>query len=281
MKPSIWTSMYIEKPLPQALEQLNACGWKNFEVSDEHLAQLDAGGGKLVEETLAIADRLSLTLPQSHAYLVANLAHPDQEIRSRDILILKKHLELSAKLGVKNVVVHPGRGKGYRNTPEFREIERLNLDGFRELADAAGELSLTICIENMPDCPGIPGKRVYGTETHELFAILDGVKSEALALTLDTSHANLQGLDIPEMIREWGSRLKATHISDNDGSGDQHKTPGGGKINWKEVMRAFADINYDGVFNLEIPGERHPCPEMLRRHAAYACEITEWLVSLA
>ncbi|TFG69919.1 MAG: sugar phosphate isomerase/epimerase [Anaerolineales bacterium] len=55
--------------------------------------------------------------------------------------------------------------------------------------------------------------------------LLEAIVHPALGITLDTSHANLANLDIPAAI-VMSPRLYATHISDNDGSGDQHLTPG-------------------------------------------------------
>jgi len=88
-------------------------------------------------------------------------------------------------------------------------------------------------------------------------------------------------VDLPTLIRRFGKRLLATHISDNDGSGDQHRTPGYGRIHWPPVMAALAEIGYAGPFNLEIPGARHPLMELRRLKGAHALTIARWLLSLA
>jgi sugar phosphate isomerase/epimerase len=72
----------------------------------------------------------------------------------------------------------------------------------------------------------------------------------------------------------------ATHISDNDGSGDQHRTPGNGSIDWKAVMRALREAEYDGLFNLEIPGERHAALPLRALKSLHARQVAEWLVDL-
>ena len=41
MKPAIWTGMYAELPLHEALQTLNAHGWTAFEASTEHLVQIE------------------------------------------------------------------------------------------------------------------------------------------------------------------------------------------------------------------------------------------------
>jgi sugar phosphate isomerase/epimerase len=82
------------------------------------------------------------------------------------------------------------------------------------------------------------------------------------------------------LIRELGAHLIATHISDNDGSGDQHRTPGNGSIDWPEVVRALREAGYTGLFNLEIPGERHALLPLRAFASQHACQVAEWLVSL-
>ena len=76
------------------------------------------------------------------------------------------------------------------------------------------------------------------------------------------------------MVRDIGDLMFGTHISDNDGSRDQHRTPGGGRIDWRAVVAAFKQIGYDGVFNLEIPGERHADLSMRQIRTRHAFEIT-------
>ena len=68
------------------------------------------------------------------------------------------------------------------------------------------------------------------------------------------------GLDVAEAVLECGDLLWATHISDNDGSGDQHRIPynaayWGNPIDWVKVMKALKIIHYDNAFNLELLGE--------------------------
>ena len=131
---------------------------------------------------------------------------------------------------------------------------------------------MRIGMENLA-CPG------FATAS-ELLDLLQLIDHPAIGITLDTSHANMCSLDIAEMVRELGPHLVATHVSDNNGSGDQHLIPGGGTINWPAVMEGFHNIDYKGVFNLEIPGERHAVPGLRRLKTRFAREVAEWLVGL-
>lgn len=59
-------------------------------------------------------------------------------------------------------------------------------------------------------------------------------------------------------MKECGNLLYATHISDNNGSGDQHLSPMRGNIDWRSVIHVLKTINYNGLLSLEIPGEKNP-----------------------
>ena len=90
----------------------------------------------------------------------------------------------------------------------------------------------------------------------------------------------MSALNVADVVRAFGAHLIATHISDNNGSGDQHLTPGGGTIDWLAVMKALGEIGYEGLFNLEIPGERHRVPAIRQLKTRHAYDVSRWLVGL-
>ncbi|MBS7614098.1 sugar phosphate isomerase/epimerase, partial [Candidatus Bathyarchaeota archaeon] len=98
----------------------------------------------------------------------------------------------------------------------------------------------------------------YGSTIDEIKKICEATDPDIAGICLDTGHANYQGLDIANAVKEFNSLLYATHINDNDGSGDQHLSPLRGSIDWKSVIDSFKSIQYDGLLSLEVPGEIHP-----------------------
>lgn len=277
MQPSMWTAMAHEEDLPGALRYLYGHGWRWFELSDEHLRWIHENDG--VDAALAVLEELDVKMPQAHALLSADvLADPSMVER------LMLDLDVCAKVGVKNVVIHPGTGPGYVTTEERAEQMQVNVQAFARLGNHAGELGLRIGIENLMDMYGPPGRKLFGSQPDDLLELIDVIGLPSIGVTIDTSHANVQKLDIPAAVRAFGDRIYCTHISANDGSGDQHLIPGQGRlrvIDWRAVMRAFGDIGYDGVFNLEIPGARDPAPELLAHNTSYALAVTETLIAMA
>jgi len=276
MTPAIWTGMYAELSLVDALGTLHACGWRAFDISTEHLVAIEKGNDPdaLADEAKAYIRAQGLSAPQSHALLSADVAHPDRQRREGDLDRLETHVDLSARLGVRNIVVHPG-GRYAQTQADRASIRGLNIEAFRRLGDFAGERNVRICMENMPFTePGF----VTSAEILELLGLID---HSAIGINIDTSHAHMSKVDVVRLVRELGPHLAGTHISDNNTSGDQHLIPGGGTIDWPGVMDAFREVGYDGIFNLEIPGERHADPGLRHLRACFAFDVSTWLVGLA
>lgn len=271
MNVAVWTGLYAELPLSEALRTLHDQGWASFEVSTEHLVQGDSDPGAMVDAVLPVVEELKLEIPQAHAYLQADVACENQATRKEDMKILKRHILMCAELGVKVVVIHPGGKTANPTAFESADIRRLNINAFRTLGDLAGSHDIRIGIENLV--------RPGAAQPEEIMGLLDDIDHETIGITLDTSHANMVGLSIPAAIWTFGSRLIATHISDNDGSGDQHRTPGSGSIDWPPIAAALRETGYEGLFNLEIPGERHKILELRALKSRHALDVAKWLNS--
>jgi sugar phosphate isomerase/epimerase len=274
MFPGIWTGIHHTLPLHQAFRVLHGDGWTAFEVSTEHLAMLetDPQADRHVDEALAVMAELKLAVPQAHAHLAADVASADPVIRDADTRHLLAHFALSAKLGVKTVVMHPGGKKGITSRAELQRVRACNIAALRSLGDVAAGLGLRIGVENLM-------RRGFASPW-EVLELLAAVDHPAVGFTLDTSHAHAASFSVPEFVREMGPRLLATHISDNDGSGDQHRVPGSGTIDWIAFMAALRQTGYQGIFNLEIPGERHPAPGLQALKIRHALRVAEMLVGL-
>ena len=280
MVPSIWTAIVMDRPLPEVLRFLHACGWACFELSTEHLEAIakDPDPRARMDEVAATLRELSAAMPQAHAYIHADIAHSDAARREADLRLLERHLDCCAELGIRYVVIHPG-GRDLATPEDFRRALERNVDGFTRLADRAEKLGLMIGLENTLDSRDT--HRVFGSVPDELLDLIAKVGSPALGITFDTSHANVRGLDLGAAIRQLGPLICCTHISDNDGSGDQHRTPGSGTIHWPSVMAAFREIGYQGTLNSEIPGEEHPQRELLGLKLRHALEVVDWLARRA
>jgi len=282
MRPGIWTSFYIDLSPEDAFRRFADSGWRNLEVSAEH--------GKVATQAENWRERLGnlrelcgengITLWQMHAPLELNVADPDHQKRERDINTAMRWVEFAHELRLPHLVIHPGGRQRAQSDEDKAEIFALNVDAFERLAAVAGRFGVKFCIENMQERPNQDNWRL-GARISDINELIDTVGSDSLGICFDSSHANVTGLDMSRAIHECGDRLLATHISDNDGSGDQHRMPFYGNINWGSVITALRDTKYEGLFNLEIPGEnRVPLPVRDAR-LNYAKELLEYMMASA
>jgi sugar phosphate isomerase/epimerase len=195
----------------------------------------------------------------------------DQEF-ARALDFVKRWLDLFHALGTRAAVLHLGgytlRDAGWTEGAIFeRRVETLS-----KIVERAATRDIAICIENMsfPNCD---------TETLEkITAFITAVDADNLGVCLDTGHANMAGLDCVEFVRDAGDLLKALHIHDNVGTEDNHVLPYElSSIPWDRVLAALAGIGYEGVFNLEIPGQRSPMPVREAR-LDYARALASYMV---
>jgi len=76
--------------------------------------------------------------------------------------------------------------------------------------------------------------------------LLKAVKSPAVKLHLDTFHMNIEEKNQAAAIRKAGPLLAHFHSC-----GCDRGTPGGDHIDWKEIVKALKEINYEGDVVIE------------------------------
>ena len=279
MRLGIWTSFYAGLSPEDAFQRFASLGWKDLEVSAEHgkAATQDENWRERVGDLRKLCEENGITLWQMHAPLELDVADPDPQKRESDINTAAKWAEYAHELGLPHLVIHPGGKQKAESDDEKEEIIALNLNAFGRLAEVASRLDIKFCLENMQERIGQEKWRL-GARISDINELIDAVGSEALGICFDSSHANVTKLDMSQAIHECGDRLLATHISDNDGSGDQHKLPFNGNIDWESVVSAMKDIGYGCLFNLEIPGENKAPLPVRDARLNYAREIFEYMM---
>ena len=283
MKPSIWTTMIWPSSPVGALEVLASHGWQAFELACEHISMLAGMGPQAVAEYAAAIKRLGVEVPQCHATITADVAAADANRRAADLAQIHRDIDICAELGIRNIVIHPG---GYYdqapNRAAMEAVDRARLKSFADLAAHCERVGTRMAIENMNDNGiGLWGSRRFGAIVEEILGLIEHIGSPALGVCLDTSHANIQGLNQPAAVRTCGDKLIALHISDNDGSGDQHKTPGYGSVDFPGIVTALREVGYTSNFNLEIPGETargYAAREVVELRSKYALGMCELLL---
>ena len=159
-----------------------------------------------------------------------NLTSENKAIREASFSQYKKAIEFANMIQAEHVVIHPG----FCFSPVFdrRLAQQRAADYINQLCEFAKHLNVKLAIENV----GYNGSSIFTQD--EFTSFLENIDETAEYL-LDIGHANLNGWDIPQVIKNTKDRLIALHIHDNNGTGDDHLPIGEGTVQWQEIFKAI------------------------------------------
>lgn len=248
---SMWSGYFHELTPEDAVKQLSKADYRFMELSTEHSEEMllrDGTPEAIGSAFGAFAREQGVSVLQGHLYIQADMCNPEF------VPVLKKWLDMYMAIGIRSAVLHAARS----NELPPEQQHALRVSHINELARHIQGSDLTICLENLGSHPAC-----Y-TSTALLKIINDVDDSSQLGICLDTGHLNrvnfqqLNDQSFVEFIRTAGSRLKALHINGNNGLLDDHLMPFTGTKgpNWKSIMGALAEVGYDRLFNMELPGEK-------------------------
>ncbi len=258
--------------LEKTLEVFAKAGFEAIEFNaDIEEYYTDAHDKAYYKKIKDLCDGLGIEIAQAHAPFRFGADMADEEkakIHFREII---KGIENSSYLGAKMIVVHPLSHMNLKIEEDKDKLLECNMKYYRSLIPYAEEYDIKIAIENIDACI---------TRTAEgLIELADALSNEAFTVCCDVGHANIASGNAADMIMKLGKRIGCTHIHDNDGVADCHTLPYYGNINWESVMKAFADISYEGNLNYEAGLFVKNAPVSLRGESAvYMAKIGKHLI---
>lgn len=213
----------------------------------------------------ALAQEKGMVYNQSHAPAWSVEWGDEERVKSEIFPTTVRSMELASLLGVKTIVVHPIHHLPWRTHAE--ELFEMNMKFYRALLPYCEEYGIKVATENMWNWDRNRRYIIDDTcsTTAEFNRYIDTVNSPWLVGCLDIGHAILVGGQPQDMIRGMGNkRIQALHVHDVLYTDDTHTMPYLGKVDWKEVTQALADIDYQGDFTYEcdcfmlrMPAELH------------------------
>ena len=271
MHTSVWTGYYTGLPVTEAISRLRKAGFIYGELSFDHAEQLLTEGkpSEVGARLRSFADGEGYRLTQGHLSFMGGLLSP--EVND----LQKRQLELFAAIGIENAVLHFNGGKEL--PPEERFDRRVEAVGRLQSCVAGSDLYL--CLENL-------GSEPVTHTAEKLLHIITCVGGGNLGICLDTGHLHLvNGLGQArqsqrEFILTAGKRLRALHITENNGKNDVHQMPYSARygIDWESVVSALKEVDYKGLFNLEILGERNAPDPIKTAKLRFIREMTGYLL---
>lgn len=206
--------------------------------------------------------RYGLDCIQTHAPYYNLLISAEQREEKTETALLRS-IEAAKMLGAKLCAVHP-RSVIIPDKPRETAVDRTrsleeNLIAFRPLIEECEKQDVLLGIENLMKYPSaFPYFYSWIAEDHA--ELIDKLNSDKAVAVWDFGHANLIETDHAERIRILGKRIKATHVHNNDGRDDDHFPPFlpprdayyvRRSVDWKSVLAALRDTDYDGYLTLE------------------------------
>lgn len=257
-----------------------------FRVLDLSLTSLQRGEGDFAGEdwrkqALALkeeADRLGISFYQSHLPFRSRqfqYEDPAESQKLQDMTL--RAMEIAGIAQVKWAVVHPIEDI-HAPAEDYAAHITENHRFYAPLLERAKALNVGIAFENVPS---FTTKRRFGGTANELIALISSYDSPLVGACWDFGHANLVYGNLQGWaIRRMGKRIKALHFADNHGAHDDHLPPFAGDIAWEDVMKALAEIEYDGCLVLETVVNNN-LPDALRdKSMRYLIDVCQYLNEL-
>jgi sugar phosphate isomerase/epimerase len=265
----------------ELLDELAAAGLTHVELGAAH----GVHDGQDLDERLAACGLRLLVhnyFPPPREEIVLNLASADGGVRERSFALVRRAVALCARVGAPFYSVHAGFVRdpvGFDGTTfvfpgeepqaaERAEAARRFGESLALAVQAAAADGVDVIVENHVFTAPVRGFLLFET-ADELGAAVDDAGAGVL---LDTGHLSVSaatiGLDPEAFLAQLGSRVRAFHLHDNDGTRDAHLpvAPGG----WVEA--ALRDPSFARAER--VVEARFESVDGLRAHA-------EWLRSLA
>ncbi|MFC5531634.1 deoxyribonuclease IV [Cohnella yongneupensis] len=194
-----------------------------------------------------------------HAPYIVNLGSYKEDTFKLAVDFLQEEIRRTHKIGVKNIVLHPGAYT--EKDPEYG-IARI-AEGLNEVLEGTKETDVNIALETMA------GKGTeIGRSFEELAQIIERVRdNDRLTVCMDTCHIHDAGYDvvgdIDGVLRKFDeivglNRIAVVHVNDSknpQGAGkDRHAPIGSGWIGYQGIAGVVGhELLKDKPFILETP----------------------------
>jgi sugar phosphate isomerase/epimerase len=157
-------------------------------------------------------------------------------------------------------VLHPGAKTGISSFYPGRDRAQ-NLKSVQTLARVARNHGVSIAIENLPE--PYTGLMKSVKDFGDFYTQIN----VDIGMVLDVGHSNVNG-QTESFLKAFGDRIVHLHLSDNNGTGDQHLGIGWGTVNWDGVVSLLRKLGYDGTAIIESVEHVEESLQMLKQMLA-------------
>lgn len=238
---AFWTHEWDVDFVPY-IKKVGKLGFDQLELNGGTILHMDPNKQR---ELKALADsenlKLSYGIGLQKQYDVASL---DENVRQKGLDFMKKMIDAIANMGGGMI---GGTVHGYwpSTLPEGLDSKKpcwdQSIKSLKELSPYAGDRGVQLNIEVINRF-----EQFLVNDSHEALAYVKEVDHPACRILLDTFHMNIEEDSFGDAIRRVGPHLASIHLGETN-----RKTPGKGRMPWKEIKEALDDIGYDGPMVME------------------------------
>ena len=247
MKKSISYWSFVGKSAIEAMKLAKEAGFEGIELTMDGEGDLTPAttDAKLAELKAAAAE-IGIALPSvaSGLYWSYSFTSEDPEERQKAHDTAVTQIRMAKALGADTILLIPG-SVGVEFVPErpivpYDVVYDRALEEVKKLVPVAEEYQINIGVENVWN--------KFLLSPLEMRDFIDKIGSDYVGSYFDVGNVMYSGY--PEhWIRILGKRIKKVHFKDfrcNPGGLNCFVDLLSGDVNWPEVMKAFADVGYEG-----------------------------------
>ena len=166
----------------------------------------------------------------------------DESIRRNSINYLKGNVDYAATLGANVVTFTPTACMKISAETDLAQEWAWAVEAARTVAEYAADKEITIAVE-----PWNRYETYLINRAQKAAEFVDEVGASNIGVMADTFHMSIEETDIADAIRKLGHRLVHVHLADSN-----RAAPGFGHTDFTPIVKAIADVGYDGWISYEL-----------------------------
>ncbi len=171
-----------------------------------------------------------------------DLASPDPAIRKKAVDYVKRVADLAYEVNCPVMIIAPTectKLKGWKDPVEERNWA---VEGIREGGEYADSIGVKLAIEAWNRY-----ETYFLNRIDQCLDIMHEINLPNLGVMGDTFHMNIEEEYIADAFRAAGNYLSHVHFADSN-----RAAPGKGHINFRPILKALKEINYQGYITFEL-----------------------------
>lgn len=220
----------------ERLELAKKCGFLGVEIDSPGTTKLD----ELVKASKDTGVAIHGVIDSVH--WTDTLSSPDEKVRAKGLEALKGALEDAKTVGADTVLLVPGVVNKEVNYEQCYERSQAEV---RKVLPLAERLKVKIAIEVVWNN--------FITKPEQLVQYVDDFKSEFVGAYFDCSNMVKYGVPSADWIRKLGKRMLKFDFKGYSKT-KQWVAIGEGDEDWPEILKALAEIGYNGWATSEVGG---------------------------